>query len=288
MELLQLRTNLYHQIEEVPFSVYSVGTEYQQAITRLKGYSAKQLFISFSGIGAFRTLEQNEWDIVTPSTLLYIPSDYPHEYLPQGEEPWFVGYVSFVDHHHTLLESWGFGDTHFYMPLRNPLQLYRVLESIWNYSGPHYNVWQATQQFFSFCLELKKQTTPNNDKKPNPGQADRQVRYRDSVVDSTIRFLHDHLQRDLIMAELSARVGYSSKQLNRLFQQSLGVTPLQYVHRIRLQSASRLLEEQPSMTVRQIAAHVGMEPDYFTRMFQKQYGITPTAYRARASDNRLY
>jgi hypothetical protein len=64
------------------------------------------------------------------------------------------------------------------MPLHNPLQLFRTLESIWNYSGPHYD-----------------------DKKPNTGQAARQVRYRDSVVDSTIRFLHDHLQRDLIMAE---------------------------------------------------------------------------------------
>ncbi len=267
--------------EDVPFSVYTVGTENQQAMTRLKGFSAKQLFTSFSGLGAFRSLEQNEWDIMNPHTLLYIPSDYPHEYLPQGEEPWFVGYVSFVDNHDALLKSWGFGDTPFQLQLHNPLQLYLLLEKVWNHSGPHYDVWQSTEHFFSFCLELKKQAALNSSKKPNPGQAIRLVRYRDSVVDSATRFLHDHLQRDLTMTELSARVGYSTKQLNRLFQQTLGLTPLQYLHKIRLQTASRLLEEQPSMTIRQIAAHVGMEPVYFTRLFKREYGMIPSAYRAQ-------
>lgn len=282
MEILQLRTNLYHQMEaDIPFSVYTVGTENQQAMTRLKGFSAKQLFISFSGLGAFRSLQHNEWDILTPHTLLYIPSEYPHEYLPQGEEPWFVGFVSFVDNQDSLLESWGFGDTPFQLQLHNPHKLYRILKKVWNHSGPHYDVWHSTENFFSFCLELKKQAASNSIRKPNPEKAIRLVRYRDSVVDSATRFLHDHLQRDLTMAELSARVGYSSKQLNRLFQQSLGLTPLQYLHKIRLQTASRLLEEQPTMTIRQIAAHVGMEPVYFTRLFKRQYEMIPTAYRAQ-------
>lgn len=280
MKLLQLRTNLYHQIEEnIPFSVYTVGTENQQAMTRLKGFSAKQLFISFSGLGAFRSLQHNEWDILTPHTLLYIPSEYPHEYLPQGKDAWFVGYVSFVENHDALLESWGFGDTPFQLQLQDSYKLYTFLEKVWSQSGPQYDVWHSTELFFSLCLELKKQATINSIKKPNPGQAIRLMRYRDSVVDSATRFLHDHLQRDLTMAELSARVGYSSKQLNRLFQQSLGLTPLQYLHKIRLQTASRLLEEQPGMTIRQIAAHVGMEPVYFTRMFKRQYGLVPTEYR---------
>lgn len=275
MKLLQLRTNLFPPIgENVPFIVYTVGTEEQHPITRLTGFSAKQLFLTFSGTGSFRLLGQDKWDIIHPNTLLYIPSGLPHEYLPQSQEPWCVGYVTFVEKQEAILESWEFGDMPTQLVLQKMDRLHVLIEQIWLCSGPQFDVWQSTESFFAFCLELKKQTSSVSIQ--HLMVTEKALRYRDSVVDSAIRFLHDHLQRNLTMAELSSHVGYSSKQLNRLFQKSFGTTPLQYLQVYRLQTASMLLKEQPTMTIRQIAAHIGMEPIYFTRLFKRKYGVVPS------------
>lgn len=278
MKMLRLRTNLHSAAEaDVPFAVYTVGTERQPPITRLQGFSAKQLFLTFSGTGIFRPLGQNKWDIVDTSSLLYIPSGLPHEYVPQGQEPWSVGYVTFVEQPGGLMESWGYGNTPFRLALRDTGPLYALLEQIWSSTGPDDDVWRSTELLFAFCLELRKQARLAAD--AAPGVAAGAHLYRDSVVDSAIRFLHDHLQRPLTMRELSAHVGYSSKQLNRLFRQALGTTPLQYLQRVRLQTGALLLQEHPGMTIRQTAAQIGMEPEYFTRLFRRKYQVTPSQYR---------
>jgi AraC-like DNA-binding protein len=279
MKLLPLRTNLYSQIGETfPFTVYTVGTEEQASMIRLKGFSAKHLFLTFSGTGMFRPLGQDKWDIVRPNTMLYIPSEFPHEYLPYSQEPWNVGYVTFVESQEIILESWGFGKTPIQHTLQDMFRLYELLEEIWKHSGSQYDVWRSTELFFSFCLELKKQTSLAGVQKPAVAYKEA-LRYRDSVVDSAIRFMHDHLERNLSLAELSSHVAYSPKQLNRLFQQSLGLTPLQYLQGIRLQTAALLLKYHPRITISQAAAHIGMEAVYFSRLFRRKYGIVPSEFR---------
>jgi AraC-like DNA-binding protein len=279
MKLLLLKTNLYSQTEETfPFNVYTVGTEEQSSMIRLKGFSANHLFLTFSGMGMFRTLGQEHWDIIRPNTLLYIPSELPHEYLPYNHEPWCVGYVTFVENQKNILESWGFGKSPIQFELQDMDRLDKLLEEIWKHSGPQHDVWCATGHFFSFCLELKKQRSLTGLEKPVVAYQEA-LRHRDSVVDSAIRFLHDHLQRNISLTELSSHVGYSPKQLNRLFQQSIGSTPLQYLQGIRLQTAALLLKYHPRITINQAAAHIGMEAVYFTRLFRRRYGLVPSEFR---------
>jgi AraC-like DNA-binding protein len=278
MKHLQLRSNLALPLDQdIPFAVYTVGTEDQPPMTRLEGFSANQLFLTFSGTGCFRFLGEDKWDIVPPKTLLYIPAGLPHEYIPQESEPWLVGYITFVEQEHGPLLRWGFSNTFLRADLHDISPLYELLYSIWYHSGPNYDAWQTAAQLFSFCLEVKKQSAMNGNKVNS--DSPKTVRYRNSVVHHATRFLQDHLQRNLAMTELSAHFGYSPKQLTRLFQEALGMTPLQYLQRVRLQTAALLLKQNPNMTIRQTAAHVGMEPVYFTRLFRRLYGLVPSKYR---------
>lgn len=275
---LPLKTNLLPDTEaDMPFTVYTVGVEHQGAMTRVQGFSAKQLLVCFSGRGAFRLLTQHQWTDIEPLTLLYIPAEVPHEYVPQGDEPWIVGFISLLENKSRGLESWGYADYPRFMPLSDTDVLYDILERIWTSSGAQFDVWQAMQEGLNFLLACKKQTSLLQAKVVASLKPDQFRIYRESAVHRATRFLHDYTERPLTLTELAAHVGYSPKHLNRLFRQALGMTTMQYMQHIRLQTAALLLKEQPDMTIRQVAAHVGMQPAYLSRMFKRKFGIRPKA-----------
>jgi len=285
MELLALRTNGLQQLKEgLPFAVYTVGTEIQTPITRLEGFSAHQLFIVFAGTGRFRLMGQNKWDILAPGSLLYIPARTPNEYMPAGEEPWFVGYVTYLERDPGLLSSWGFGREAFVRKLDDMAPLYGLIRRMWRVSGPHCDAWLASKLLFAFCLEAQKQLH-----KSSTGDERRYVGFAaedpTDAVSNVIRFMHDHLERKMKIGDLAAYVGYSQKQLTRMFRQALNTTPLQYLQKVRLRTAELLLSEHPDMTVRQAAFSVGMEPVYFGKLFRRAYGRSPSEGRnGRFSD----
>lgn len=70
------------------------------------------------------------------------------------------------------------------------------------------------------------------------------------------------------------------KQLYRLIKKYMGVAPLDYIRRVRLQKAAMLLG-QKRFTVSEISYMVGFKtPSYFAKCFQSQYGIKPSQYES--------
>ncbi|MGG1613583.1 helix-turn-helix domain-containing protein [Paenibacillus phoenicis] len=284
MDLLPLRSNLTPFCNELlPLSVYTVGTEIQPPLTRMKGFSAHQLFLTISGTGQFRRLYVNKdkWDILRPGQLLYIPAGCAHEYMPYGEEPWFVGYVTLLENFGEVLSHWGFGDAPRLLQLSDVSLFTDRLLAIWQLSGNEHDPWRTTELLYSLFLTILKDTSGQTSVEADSGvpvvpPAAPPASYRASVVDVAIRFLHDHLNRPITIAGLAGHVGYSQKQLTRLFRQAMGLTPLQYLHQIRLKTARHLLMDHPDMTIRQAAAYVGLEPVYFARLYKREFGRLPS------------
>ncbi len=80
------------------------------------------------------------------------------------------------------------------------------------------------------------------------------------------------------MVELS---GLPERSFKRRFQQATGLSPLQYVHTLRIEEAKQMLEsgDEP---VERIAVEVGYEDaGFFSRLFQRNVGLTPAQYRRR-------
>lgn len=75
--------------------------------------------------------------------------------------------------------------------------------------------------------------------------------------------------------------GRSQEHVCRATRRHLGLSPTQYVNRIRIQHAAMLLAGT-GRPVSQIAEEVGLENlSYFHRLFRLQYGTTPRSYRER-------
>ena len=70
----------------------------------------------------------------------------------------------------------------------------------------------------------------------------------------------------------------SRSQLFRKLKAVTGLTPVEFLRKLRLQTAKTLMEK-PGFSVIDIAESVGYnDPAYFRRCFSKEYGITPTRY----------
>jgi transcriptional regulator GlxA family with amidase domain len=94
-------------------------------------------------------------------------------------------------------------------------------------------------------------------------------------------WLVDHLDEDLGVETLAARVGMSPRQFNRRFKTAFGAAPGHHVETLRLDAArERLIGARAS--IEQIAAAVGFRSDdAFRRAFDRRFGLSPTDYRRR-------
>lgn len=104
----------------------------------------------------------------------------------------------------------------------------------------------------------------------------------DPLVAELMEQLNADYQAPFTLDELAARAGYSAQHLNRLFRREVGMTPLQYLTRLRMDHAAAMLVDG-RLTVRAVGERVGYDdPYYFSRVFKQHFGRSPAQYREAA------
>lgn len=85
---------------------------------------------------------------------------------------------------------------------------------------------------------------------------------------------------DLNVNFLCERSDIPQKQLYRLIKKYVGIAPLDYIRRVRLQKAAMLLA-QKRFTVSEISYMVGFKtPSYFAKCFHAHFGVNPSMYKS--------
>lgn len=83
---------------------------------------------------------------------------------------------------------------------------------------------------------------------------------------------------DFNVNTLVEKSGIGTKQLYRLIKKLVGVSPVDYIRRMRIQKAAMLLE-QNKFTVSEVMYMVGFStPSYFSKCFQAHFGCKPSDY----------
>jgi AraC family transcriptional regulator len=94
-----------------------------------------------------------------------------------------------------------------------------------------------------------------------------------------LEFIHAHLDTDLSLTALATTVGMSPYHFARLFKQSTGRSPHQYVIDRRIIQAKYLLATT-ELPIAAIAYQVGFaSQSHLARHFRQRTGVTPKAYR---------
>jgi transcriptional regulator GlxA family with amidase domain len=96
-------------------------------------------------------------------------------------------------------------------------------------------------------------------------------------------WIADHLDQDLSVSTLAARVHMSQRNFARVFGRSVGISPGAYVQSLRLERA-RLLLETTDLRLEELARRCGFgSVDALRRVFARNLQVSPTEYRARLS-----
>lgn len=94
-----------------------------------------------------------------------------------------------------------------------------------------------------------------------------------------VDFVQAHLGQDLSLEVLAQQSGYSAYHFSRLFRQTTGESPHQFVVRQRIERARQLLED-PDVPLAHVALASGFaSQSHLTEHFKRHFGMTPRVYR---------
>lgn len=94
-------------------------------------------------------------------------------------------------------------------------------------------------------------------------------------------WIAEHYEGPSPVATMIQLSGLSERTFSRRFKQATGMSPIEYVHTLRLEEAKQLLESGDA-PVEAIAQEVGYEDAaFFGRLFRRKVGVTPIQYRKR-------
>lgn len=103
------------------------------------------------------------------------------------------------------------------------------------------------------------------------------------IPHKAVAAITDRLRADcsqnLSLETLSREVGYTPQYLSTLFRKDTGMSMQEFLQRLRVQEACRLLG-QKSLTLSDISQAVGYtDPKHFARVFYRYKGLSPKAFR---------
>lgn len=98
-----------------------------------------------------------------------------------------------------------------------------------------------------------------------------------STVNLCMEYIQQHFAKaDLSVSEVCRSAFISVSTIQRAFSEQLGITPKQYIIKLRLEKAIELLMEG-KLTVKDVALCCGFSDEkFFSRSFKEKYGYPPS------------
>jgi len=103
----------------------------------------------------------------------------------------------------------------------------------------------------------------------------------DAVIARCQAWAAEHYMNSTPVAAMEGLSGLSERSFKRRFRRATGMSPIEYIHTLRLEETKQILETT-DLPVEAIANEVGYEdPSFFGRMFKRKVGMTPAQYRKK-------
>jgi len=109
----------------------------------------------------------------------------------------------------------------------------------------------------------------------------------DAIIARCQQWAAEHYAASSPVSAMENLSGLPERSFKRRFKQATGMSPMEYVHTLRLEETKQILETT-DLPVEAIANEVGYEdPSFFGRMFKRKVGLTPAQYRKKFKSLRM-
>jgi AraC family transcriptional regulator len=99
-------------------------------------------------------------------------------------------------------------------------------------------------------------------------------------IRKVVEFIQINLSEDLSLQKISEIANYSPFHFQRIFTDSVGETPKQYIIRLRLERIAHYLKVFPNLGISELASKSGFaSQSTFSRAFKNYFGISAGEYR---------
>ncbi len=112
----------------------------------------------------------------------------------------------------------------------------------------------------------------------------------DPIRDRDKQAILDYISKNFADPEIDIEtvckiVGVSRNRVNDVLKIEFGVTFTNYINKLRLTEAARLLGEKPDAHITEIAYLIGFKNiSYFNKLFKEQFGSTPKTFKNKKGD----
>ncbi|MEI4264041.1 GlxA family transcriptional regulator [Roseovarius sp. D0-M9] len=123
---------------------------------------------------------------------------------------------------------------------------------------------------------------PRRGNTSQPGSKGHRLRNVPQNLSNAVRVMAYNIESPLQAAEVADKCGIPIRRLERMFQNHLGTSPMQYYTQLRLEFAHDLLM-QTNMTILNVSVASGFcSHGALTKKFRRRYGETPSQRRMKA------
>ena len=103
----------------------------------------------------------------------------------------------------------------------------------------------------------------------------------DATIARCQEWIAQHYDESAPVAAMARLSGLPERSFKRRFARATGMSPMEYVHTLRLEESKQMLEST-DLSIETVANEVGYEDaSFFGRLFRRNVGITPAQYRRR-------
>lgn len=272
---MELEKSIYPYNPEartLPFFLFGIGgSRYQGRVSRPDGYGWDQILFCAEGSG---TLEYDKKQVkINAGDYFFLPKNKAHTYYPDGEI-WDVRWIAFEGSvcDEILIR---FGMT---APIVITAPDGSALEKTFDRmvlsqeNDYLYCDHTCSGLVYDYLIEFHRHIDANADRAKS-----RQI----SMLLPVLRFMHDNFRSDISMTQLSDIMGVTPQHFCRVFRKTMNVRPNEFLTRIRLDEARRLLAER-NVSVSEAAERSGFrDAGYFSTVFRKHEGISPAQFKKR-------
>lgn len=97
------------------------------------------------------------------------------------------------------------------------------------------------------------------------------------TLEAMKQYIHENYMQDLTITTIAEQMNITPAYASRLFHQKSGEKFIDYLIKIRMKHAKRIMEINPQIPIREVAEMVGYySTRYFTKTFVKIYGCYPS------------